>query len=190
MPPRKRLGQVLTELGVIDEHQLQSALGHQKQWGGKIGAILVHKGFCNEDDVVDALARHLNMPRVRLAGLKPDARVIKCVSRQIAEKLHVFPCELSGAGRSEFVTIAMSAPTDLSAVDQLAFHTGKRVKPMLAGDSEILSAIQAHYGAPEEKKEPTDKLGQQKAAPATGTFPRRIDSPSAVAPPPRASPYI
>ena len=39
MPPRKRLGQLLTELKVIDEAQLQSALGHQKQWGGKIGAI-------------------------------------------------------------------------------------------------------------------------------------------------------
>src|SRR3954467_839730 len=167
MPPRKRLGQVLTELGVIDERQLQSALGHQKQWGGKIGESLVHKGFCNEDDVVEALTRHLNMPRVRLADLKPDARVIKCVSRQIAEKLHVFPCELSGSGRSEVVTIAMSDPTDLSAVDQLAFHTGKRIKPMLAGESEVLSAIQAHYGAPEDKKEPSEKLGQQKAAPAT-----------------------
>src|SRR5438093_837751 len=46
MPPRKRLGQLLTELKVIDEHQLQSALGHQKQWGGKLGVILVQKGFC------------------------------------------------------------------------------------------------------------------------------------------------
>src|SRR3954468_6372032 len=166
MPLRKRLGQVLTELGVIDEHQLQSALGHQKQWGGKIGAILVHKGFCNEDDVVDALARHLNMPRVRLAGLKPDARVIKCVSRQIAEKLHVFPCELSGSGRSEVVTIAMSDPTDLSAVDQLAFHTGKRVKPMLAGDSEIVAAIQTHY-ATEEKPRPAAPASAAAPAPAT-----------------------
>ena len=41
MPPRKRLGQLLTELHVVDEHQLQSALGHQKQWGGKLGAIIV-----------------------------------------------------------------------------------------------------------------------------------------------------
>jgi len=48
MPPRKRLGQLLTELKVIDEAQLQSALGHQKQWGGKIGAILVEKGFCRD----------------------------------------------------------------------------------------------------------------------------------------------
>ncbi len=190
MPPRKRLGQLLTELGVIDEHQLQSALGHQKQWGGKLGAILVQKGFCNEDQMVSALTQHLGLARVKLAEAKIDPRAQKCVSRQIAEKLHVFPYELSGSGRSEVVTIAMSDPTDLSAVDQLAFHTGKRIKPMLAGESEVLTAIHAHYGAPEEKKEPTDKLGQQRSAPSTGTFPRRIDSPPAVAPPPRASPYI
>src|SRR4051812_46280887 len=164
MPPRKRLGQLLTELGVIDEHQLQSALGHQKQWGGKLGAILVQKGFCNEDQVVSALTRHLGMPRVKLAEAKIDPRAQKFVSRQIAEKLHVFPYEISGAARSEVVTIAMSDPTDLSAVDQLAFHTGKRIKPMLAGDSEVLSAIHMHYGPGEEKKEPTDKLAQQAKA--------------------------
>ncbi|MGE5049253.1 MAG: hypothetical protein ACM3PC_11825 [Deltaproteobacteria bacterium] len=193
MPPRKRLGQLLTELGVIDEHQLQSALGHQKQWGGKLGAILVQKGFCNEDQMVSALTQHLTIPRVKLAEAKIDPRAQKCVSRQIAEKLHVFPYELSGSGRSEVVTVAMSDPTDLSAVDQLAFHTGKRIKPMLAGDSEVLNAIHAHYAAPEEKKEPTDKVGQQKATgpvAAAGTLPRRIDSPPPVAPAPRPSPYI
>jgi hypothetical protein len=146
MPPRKRLGQLLTELGVVDEHQLQSALGHQKQWGGKLGTILVQKGFCKEDDVVGALSRHLGMPRVRLSELQVDPRAPKFVSRAIAEKLHVFAYEVSGSGRSEVVTIAMSDPTDLSAVDQLAFHTGKRIKPMLAGDSEIVAAIAEHYG--------------------------------------------
>src|SRR5713226_2615672 len=151
MPPRKRLGQLLTESKVIDEHQLQSALGHQKQWGGKLGGILVQKGFCKEAEVVRVLAQHLSMPVVQLAGVKIDPRAVKVVSRQVAEKLHVFAYELSGTGRSEVVTIAMSDPTDLSAVDQLAFHTGKRIKPMLAGDSEIVAAIQKHYGGGDEK---------------------------------------
>jgi hypothetical protein len=205
MPQRKRLGQVLTELGVIDEHQLQSALGHQKQWGGKLGVILVQKGFCKEDDVVSALTKHLNMQRVRLAEAKVDPRALKCVSKAIAEKLHVLPYEISGSGRSEVVTIAMSDPTDLSAVDQLSFHTGKRIKPMLAGDSEIVAAIHAYYGGGEEKKEPTDKVARppQAGAAAQGApagsvagFPRRIDpraaagSTPAAAAPPRAAPYI
>jgi hypothetical protein len=68
------------------------------------------------------------------------------VSRSVAERLHVFAYEVSGSGRSELITIAMSDPTDLSAVDQLAFHTGKRIKPMLAGDTEVLGAIQQYYG--------------------------------------------
>src|SRR5256886_10800255 len=184
MPPRKRLGQLLTELKVIDEHQLQSALGHQKQWGGKLGAILVQKGFCREEQRVWALGRHLAMPAVRLSEVKIDPRAVKTVSRSVAERLHVFAYEVTGSGRSEVVAIAMSDPTDLSAVDQLAFHTGKRIKPMLAGDSEIISAIQQHYGAAEEKKEPTDKMAQPKSAapapgaaapaPASTAFPRRF----------------
>src|SRR5438128_11082994 len=206
MTPRKRLGQLLTELGVIDEHQLQSALGHQKQWGGKLGGILVQKGFCSEDAVVAALTKHLGMPRVKLAEVKIDPRAVKCVSKQIAEKLHVLPYELSGSGRSEVVTVAMSDPTDLSAVDQLAFHTGKRIKPMLAGDGEIVAAIQAHYGASDDKKEPTEKVARPApAGPPTVTpgapagsvagFPRRIEPPagsaaSGGAAAARTAPYI
>src|SRR5437763_1676050 len=203
MPPRKRLGELLTELGVIDEHQLQSALGHQKQWGGKLGGILVQKGFCSEEAMISALAKHLGMQSVRLAGVKIDPRAVKCVSKQVAEKLHVFPYALTGSGRSEVVTIAMSDPTDLSAVDQLAFHTGTRIKPMLAGDGDVVAAIQAHYGGGEEKKEPTDKVPRPApAGPPTVTpgtpagsvagFPRRIDPPvpAPAAGASRSAPYI
>jgi hypothetical protein len=158
MPPRKRLGQLLTEMKIVDEHQLQSALGHQKQWGGKLGAILVQKGFCREDQVVAALSEHLAMPAVRLAEVKVDARAVKMVSKSVAERLHVFAYEVSGSGRSEVITIAMSDPTDLSAVDQLAFHTGKRIKPVLAGDSEVLAFIQQYY-APEKPAQPAPAPG-------------------------------
>src|ERR1700737_968289 len=204
MPPRKRLGQLLTELGVIDEHQLQSALGHQKQWGGKLGAVLVQKGFCAEEAMVSALAKHLGMPRVRLAEVKVDPRAVKYVSKQIAEKLHVFPYDISGSGRSEVVTIAMSDPTDLSAVDQLAFHTGKRIKPMLCGDSEIVGAILQYYSderaasAPAAPKPAAPVAAAAKPAPAAPAFPRRIEptapAPSLLQPQPPAArtgtPYI
>src|SRR5439155_770767 len=122
------------------------------------------------------------------------------------EEPHVLPYELCGSGRSEVVTVAMSHPTDRSAVDQLAFHTGKRIKPMLAGDGEVVAAIQAHYGASDDKKEPTDKVARPASAgPPTVTpgapagsvagFPRRIEPPAGSAAPAgaasaRAAPYI
>src|SRR5919206_22179 len=154
---RIRIGDLLlVEIKIIDEHQLQSALGDQKQWGGKLGGILVQKGFCREDQVVAALSEHLSMPAVRIADVKIDPRAVKMVSKSVADRLHVFAYEVSGSGRSEVITIAMSDPTDLSAVDQLAFHTGKRIKPVLAGDSEVLAFIQQHY-APDKPADPAAK---------------------------------
>src|SRR5207248_10376523 len=179
MPPRKRLGQLLTEMKIVDEHQLQSALGHQKQWGGKLGAILVQKGFCREEQVVTALSEHLGMPAVRLSQVKVDPRAVKMVSKSVAERLHVFAYEVTGSGRSEVITIAMSDPTDLSAVDQLAFHTGKRIKPMLAGDSEVLAYIQQHYG------QKAGNEAQPAAAPGARPFMDGAKAPGAV---PRATP--
>jgi type IV pilus assembly protein PilB len=179
MAPRKRLGQLLTELKVIDEAQLQSALGHQKQWGGKIGAIVVEKGFCAESPLVTVLSQHLGIPTVKLVGSQIDPRAVKTVSRSVAERLHVFAYEVVGAGRGEVVSVAMSDPTDLSAVDQLAFHTGKRIKAMLAADSEILTAIDQHY--PESSK-----------SPGRGTGPnlRPVPGPAARPPPLHVAPPV
>src|SRR5713226_1871170 len=193
MPPRKRLGQLLTELKVIDEHQLQSALGHQKQWGGKLGVILVQKGFCREEQMISALSQHLGMPAVRLSEVKIDPRAVKTVSKSVAERLHVFAYEVTGSGRSEVITIAMSDPTDLSAVDQLAFHTGKRIKPILAGDSEIVQAIHAHYGGGDEKAKPAAPPeapagARPPAAPAPAAAPVSAEFPKRIGPPPVSTP--
>ena len=38
---KKRIGEILIEAGVINDLQLARALGDQKQWGGKIGEILL-----------------------------------------------------------------------------------------------------------------------------------------------------
>src|ERR1700687_5435364 len=98
MPPRKRLGQLLLELKAVDEHPLQSALGHQKQWGGKLGTILVQKGFIRDEEMVRVLSQHVGMPAVRLSDQTVDPRAVKMVSKQLAEKLQVFAFELSGSG--------------------------------------------------------------------------------------------
>ena len=196
MAPRKRLGQLLTEMRVVDEHQLQSALGHQRQWGGKLGNILVQKGFCKEADVVRVLSQHLGMPVVKLAEVKIDPRAVKLVTRQVAEKLRVFPIEVSGTGRAEVVTIAMSEPTDLALVDQLSFHTGRRIKPVLTGESEITAAIGLHYGEHPRPGEPpkaappaplSGSLSRVAPLPNTSTRPQPPQRPPPVMTPTRGS---
>ena len=44
MPQRVPIGELLLKLGRIDPMQLQSALAHQRQWGGRLGRALVGPG--------------------------------------------------------------------------------------------------------------------------------------------------
>ncbi len=48
LPAKKRLGELLIEAGVIDETQLKAALGHQRQWGVRLGQSLVDLKLATE----------------------------------------------------------------------------------------------------------------------------------------------
>src|SRR5262245_4778947 len=53
--PNEYLGQVLLHYGKIDESQLQSAMEQQHKSGGKLGEILVAKGFMTKEAVMEIL---------------------------------------------------------------------------------------------------------------------------------------
>ena len=143
--PRKRLGELLVEAGAIDAMQLQAALGYQRQWGGKLGTVLVERRFLSEAKLVATLSKQLAVPVVRIADRQIDARALAALPAHLASQLHVFPLEIKGPEKAETLVVAMSDPTDLAAVDQVQFATRKRVQAVLAGDRDVSSAIRRHY---------------------------------------------
>ena len=56
MAEAKKLGELLKEAGLIDDFQLQSALSHQRAWGGKLGSILIELEFVREEDLTRVIA--------------------------------------------------------------------------------------------------------------------------------------
>jgi hypothetical protein len=145
MNPRKRLGELLIESGVIDEFQLKAALGHQRQWGGKIGQTLVDLKLVTEPAVVSALARRLECDVARLDELRRTPELeeaLRLVPAALARKHLALPLE---ATRST-LAVAMADPGNVTAVDELGFHTGRRVKALLAGPREIARALARYYG--------------------------------------------
>jgi type IV pilus assembly protein PilB len=149
---KKRLGELLIEAGVIDEHQLLNALGHQKQWGVKLGQALVDLKIATELQIVDALARKLGYEAVRLDRIEPSPigeAALKLVPRELARAQNLLPL----ATDTNSVTIAMSDPTNVAIIDEIAFRTGKRVRVVLAGDRELARAIRKAY-FPEELLRP------------------------------------
>jgi len=156
---KKQLGQILLEAGAIDEFQLKSALGYQKQWGGRLGRVLVENRFITESALVEAIHKQTGIEIVPLEKLQIPDYVIKMVPVELAEKNCMLPVRLEGeAGKpGECVVLAMSDPTNLNVLDEVQFRTGKRAKGLLAAESAITRAIRLHYHG-EAGGEPQDFL--------------------------------
>lgn len=147
MTTKKKLGQILLEAGVLDEYQLKSALGFQKKWGGRLGHVLVENRFITEEVLIQAIQQQTGIAAVQLSNRTIPDYLVKLVPLDLAEKHHLIPIGLEGepGNPSEALVVATSDPTNLTALDELRFKTGKRIKPVLAGERSIENAIAVHY---------------------------------------------
>jgi hypothetical protein len=149
MQVKKRLGEMLIEAGVIDATQLQSALGHQRKWGGKLGQALVDLKLATEADIVSALSRKFGYDVAKLPALTPSAPLtaaLKLIPRELALRQTLLPV----AADTSSITVVMADPSNIAVVDEIAFRTGRRVKVALAGDREIAAAVRRLYFAEED----------------------------------------
>lgn len=170
MRDKRRLGEMLIEAGAIDATQLQSALGHQRRWGGKLGQALVELGFATEAQLVDALSRKFGYEVVDVAALAPSPQLeaaLELVPRELALRQSFIPV----ASDSSSVTVAMADPSNIALVDELAFRTGRRVKVALAGDRTIAAAVRRLCFAAEEPRITAIALDVPPPLPARPTTP-------------------
>src|SRR6266508_896408 len=143
MTPKKRIGEMLLEAGIIDETQLKAALGHQRQWGVRLGQALVDLKLATEADVVRALSLKYGFEVAKLDTLEPygHEQAVKLFPREFTVRNNVFPMWADTAN----VTVAMSDPTNLSVVDEIRFRTGRRVKVCIGGDREIADSVKRFF---------------------------------------------
>ncbi len=149
MTVKKRLGEMLLEAGVIDETQLQAALGHQRKWGGRLGQALQDLKLATEPQVVSALSRKFGYGSVNVAALPRTPQLesaLKLVPRELAMRQTLLPI----AADASSLTVVMADPSNIAVVDELSFRTGRRIKIALAGDREIAAAVRKLYFADEE----------------------------------------
>src|SRR5438034_898832 len=137
----RRLGDLLVADGLLTPAQLQKALGEQKGSTEKLGSVLIKLGFINEEQLIGFLSRQYGVPSITLAQLEIDPGVLRLVPAPIAKKYEVIP--IRKMGRSP--AVAMADPTNVFALDDIAFMTNLQVLPLVASQSAIRKAIDRHY---------------------------------------------
>jgi type IV pilus assembly protein PilB len=140
-PVSRRLGDLLVNEGLITREQLQRALGEQKGSNEKLGSVLVRLAFIQEDQLIGFLSRQYGIPSITLTQLDIDPEVIKLVPPQIARKYEVLPIKRTGNA----LTLAMADPTNVFALDDVAFMTNLQVLPVVASQGAIRQAIERLY---------------------------------------------
>lgn len=137
---RKRLGDLLVDVGEITRDQLSEALNAKKD-GQKLGDVLVERGFINEQQLIEVLEFQLGVPHVVLHRYPIDTSLIKLVPIEFAIRNVVIPIEKN----QQELTVAMNDPMDYFVIDDLRLSTGFQIKPVIATKEEIIGAIHKYY---------------------------------------------
>jgi type IV pilus assembly protein PilB len=149
-----RLGEILLKESLITQDQLDKALEFQRSNGGKLGSCLTKMGFITDDDITGVLSRQYGVPSINLKYYEIDPNVIKLIPQDTALRYQVIPLSRVGS----VLTIAMTDPTNVFAMDDIKFMTGFNVEPVVASESAIAEAISRFYGGSASSHEELSSL--------------------------------
>jgi hypothetical protein len=141
---RVRIGEMLVKRGNINSSQLQSALAHQRRWGGRLGHAIVHLGFMKESAMLETLSEQLGVPYLEIGDRPIPRQVLSLVPEKLIRTRKVLPLELLGTGKRGPLVVALADPADLRVIDEIAFATGMTVRPALVSEYDMDCAISRH----------------------------------------------
>jgi type IV pilus assembly protein PilB len=141
-----KLGELLVKAQIVTPQQLDKALAEQRASGGKLGEVLQRLAFVTEDDIIECLSHQYGVPSINLRHFDIDEAVAKIIPVDLARKYNVIPVNKTGAT----LTVGMSDPTNIFAMDEITFMTGYRVEPVVSSEEAILEAIDRYFGSSRE----------------------------------------
>jgi type IV pilus assembly protein PilB len=133
----------MVQAGVITDEQLNSALTHQRQNGGKLGTILIQKGIIAEDQLIRFLGEQCGIQFIQLKDVaNVDPEVLAKVPESLARQHLLFPYQI----KDNTLWLAVADPLNVLVLDDLKMMTGLDIQAVLASEVDILESIDRQYG--------------------------------------------
>jgi len=140
----KRLGQILIDLGIVDEQQLESILEEQAARGGELlGRVGVSMSLITDEQLAEALAEQWSTTVVQLGDMHLKSDVLQFVSEPMAQLYRILPLSLEG----NRLTIASAEPQKIQIADELRVLLGYDIRVCVATEPEIQKAIDKYYSS-------------------------------------------
>ncbi|MCA1664672.1 MAG: hypothetical protein LC659_10450, partial [Myxococcales bacterium] len=151
MPPRKDLGSILVDEGVLDAKDLERVArsAHGKDGTRRpLWATLIDAELITAEQIFRAMSARFGVPVVldeRLAEVTPPDELMRAISRAEAVAAGLFPIDLAGDGQR--ATVVMVDPSDEQTLAD--FLTRARIpegRALLARRDAITRAIDRVWG--------------------------------------------
>jgi type IV pilus assembly protein PilB len=153
-----RLGELLVSEGLLTYDQLHECMELQKKDGRILNVIITEKGYLTPEKLVEFVSQKCGFKFVRLSqrgNIKKE--IIKMVPEKIARQKLIIPIAFEG----DYLTVAMSDPLNIMAVDEIKITTGLKVDVVITPESDLREAIEAAYGGGESAKKALEAIRKQ-----------------------------
>ena len=140
-PKKIRIGDLLIEHKIISQEQLTAALTDQKKSGRKLGRVLIENGYLTEDQLLDFLARQLNVPYIDLKRYHVKPETVRLIPESHARRFRALALEDARDG----LLVGMADPTDIFAYDELTRVLRRPIKLAVVREADLLKTIDLMY---------------------------------------------
>ncbi len=160
---KENIMEILLKSQQVTKVQLERALSLQKEKGVPLRRVLVDEGIIAEEVLLSLFSEQLYIPTLRLTKFRFDTEVINLIPEHMAKLYNSIP--LSKIGST--ITVAMSDPLNIFALDDLSNFTGCNIDIVLSPEDEIAHVIDSQYR--KEAKEMQNILDESTLTHSTGT---------------------
>ncbi|MEK7657260.1 MAG: ATPase, T2SS/T4P/T4SS family [Elusimicrobiota bacterium] len=150
-----RLGELMVSLGMLTYEQLHECMDLQKKEGLQLSELVISKGYVTPEKLIEFVAQQCGFKFMRL---NDRGAVKKDILQRIPEKIIRQKMILPLSFEDEAITIAMSDPFNVMAVDEIKITTGLKVNVVITPESDLREAIDKAFGTGADAKKALEDI--------------------------------
>ncbi len=142
MKNKKKLGEMLVEAGLMTEDQLKQAVIDHKRNNLKLGQYLVREGIVSGGQIADLISRQMKIAKYYPDHYPIDMSLSETLPLELAQKYQAVPI----AKTNYLLTLAMTDPMDIDALDAIEVYTNMEVEALICTYQEWNHLLGSLYG--------------------------------------------
>src|ERR1039457_1736906 len=140
------LSELLRERNLVGPEQFRELQEEHERTGKPLSQVIIDFGLVSEEQLLRAVAEHLNLEYLNLEDIDIDKAVLRIMPGSVARMYSAVPVAIAG----NTVTVAVMDPYNPQLVGELSFILGKDVQLAVAPSKQIESTILKYFGEESE----------------------------------------